>query len=366
MKNLFNIIGLTILVSLSIVSCNKPYYNFETKELDYVNKIDGKIKGEKMDIEALGLKNYIVCDSLLLAITSNPNGQLSVFSLNSGKKIANLCVEGRARNEFIYPNDITDQVYKNEKGHIIAPIIDNFINIKEVDVTESIERQQTVVISQNSCRNMYFGSFVLLDNNPKHRFEVVDPYQHETKENKLVPIEYKVISPDSSTTSINVFPKQMEYETSIVDVINAYWSVLFKHPSRNFVIQPLMNMDYILFFDFDNGHNFAIHQIGTTSFSDKAPDLSKYDYYPMRFGDVAFYDDGFFILYYASDNPQNSKELQYPDVLRFDFEGNFIQGLRMETPIGRIEFDKSRNRLIGVDMADETLYSFDLSEYIAQ
>ena len=164
MKIDFNILGFTMLVSLSIVSCNKPYYNYETKEIDYVNKLDGTINGEKMDIEALGLKNFIVYDSLLLSITSNPAGQLSVYSLNSGKKIANLCIEGRARNEFIDANDITDLVYMNENGHLIVPIIDNYITIKEVDVTESIEKQRTVVISQNRCLDMYLGSFVLLDN----------------------------------------------------------------------------------------------------------------------------------------------------------------------------------------------------------
>ena len=350
-------------VVLLFCSCNKPFYNYETKEVDFINHIDSQIKGANLDIAPLGLNNIIIFDSLLIIPTNNPTGQLKVYSLNTKKRIANLCKEGRAMNEFLQLSDITDQIYKNKEGHIILPLIDNLTSIKEVDVTESINKQQTIVVSKNNCRDMFLGSFVLLNNNPKHRFEITDAVRDKIRKDVCIPIEYNIISPDSNITTLNVFPKQMKAEEDVNDIINAYWSVIFKHPSRNLVIQPFNNMDYILFFDFDKGQYFAVHQIGATSFSDKAPHFSRNSPHTSHFGDVAFFDNGFFILYYAGGKAIYDDDKKCPDLLLFDLEGNYLHGFHMENFINRIEYDEHNKMLIGADVTKEKLYSFDFKNY---
>lgn len=357
------ILGALLLITLLLaISCNEnESVLFETKEVDYLNDVKKSLKGELLKISPMGLDDIIVCDSLLLATVQDPQGQFKVYSLKTGKEIASLCSQGRAANEFLNAITLCKQRYIRD-GHLIVPLVDNYDIIKEVDVTQSIEQKKTVVVSSTSAIHVANGSSVILNKNPKQRFEITDAGYDEKESDKLTPMKYEITDQDSSLVTINMFKNMMEAEEENYDVLNAYMNWATMHPSKNYVVQLFRWMDYILFFDIDNKDYFAIHQTGTPSFADKAKHINHED--KPRFGDVAFYDDGFFVLYEAGSNHYNDKGTQCPNLLQFDLKGNYIQGFNLEQTIHRIEYDKERKRIIGAYITEELLYSFDLSEYI--
>ena len=154
---------------------------------------------------------------------------------------------------------------------------------------------------------------------------------------------------------------------------------LYKHPSRNLIIEPLMYMDYILFFDLDNDTTFAIHQKGSLSFDDKlspvvyttitnlAGNEETMDPRPIHFANFAATESFFMVYYGAGDYTVNQPDPMNaaPELLFFDWDGNFLKSVMMDVCVSDIVYDEKSHTLYGLDHSNECILGFDLSEVVA-
>lgn len=353
------------LMLLLCYSCSdKSHFAFETKEIDFVNKTDSVIEGTQLDIEVMGLNDIMIIDSLLMFTTSNPKGQLLVYNLNTLAPIANLCLQGRASNEFFNPWFVAKQVYYNDDNDIIVPLIDNKSFIKEVDVTKSISNNKTIVLSRDNCMSVINGCFALIDNNVNKRFEMLKAQYDDVLDNVCYPPKYYFKENNIITEELSVFPQIMRYQDCF-DVHAKYQGVFSKHPSKNIIIQPLQKMDYILFFDLDNEDFFAIHQKGTESFDDFVEHINPRDSI-IHFGNVACSEKFFMIFYLAGEYSVNATDYEHTkaELLFFDWQGNYLTGVKMGVPIHRIAYDQKHHILYGADIDEGKLYSFDIEDIL--
>lgn len=351
---------------LFLFSCNqKSHYAFETKEIDFLNCTGNIIEGKPLNIDILGSREILICDTLLLVTTDNPNGQLKVYSLNSYEELANLCTKGRAKNEFIEPYLISRN-YELKDGHISLWLTDNITTMKKVDITESIKKQSTVILQKDICMSGSKGNFVLIDNDVKKRF-VYKKSKEDIVENGIFSVPTYSTEIDGETSrELIVYPKIMDSGIPGYQYYN-YNGKLYKHPDKNLVFQALQKMDYILFFDLDNKKNWAIHQKGSLSFDDVIlADTKELNYY--HFSHLDYNSDYIMFLYVAGDYSKNVENYgvdSKPELLIFDWDGNYLAGAKLSLPVSRIAFDKRRQILIGLDFNDDKFYSFDLTDLIS-
>jgi cellulose biosynthesis protein BcsQ len=92
----------------------------------------------------MGLDEVIASDSFLILLSANPAGYVSVLDINIYNTVAYLCRKGRARNEFMNSVTATKQIYYRN-NELILPIVDNMQILKEVNITESVNRGKTVL-----------------------------------------------------------------------------------------------------------------------------------------------------------------------------------------------------------------------------
>lgn len=89
------------IVITSLISCNAGNsLLLQTREVDYLNKTGDVIHGNILDLNVPGGKAIEVYDTLLMVITSDPNGLLQIYDIRTKQPLASLCQQGRARNEF--------------------------------------------------------------------------------------------------------------------------------------------------------------------------------------------------------------------------------------------------------------------------
>jgi hypothetical protein len=124
-------------------------------------------------------------------------------------------------------------------------------------------------------------------------------------------------------------------------------------------------MDYILFFDLDNGNNFAIHQSGSLSFDDLIP--AKQGKTIFHFCDCAVSDDFFIVLYKAGLYSRSFEDYSRanPEIIVFDWDGNYINSAKLGNEVHSITYDSNRKILYGIDRRYDSLYSFDLSNIVS-
>ena len=351
---------------LSVISCgNKTdVLALPSKEVDYLNKTGNVLNGKELDLEIIGAVDLVVCDSLLVVTTNNPNGLIQVLRLSDLQPLASFGTKGRTRNEFNWePCNYTRQYYYRN-GDIIMPFYDNASDVlKEVNISESIRQGRTVTEGIMDCQSMLGLGMdnVALDNDFGHRFMVNAVWSDEQNN-----IAVRFCSSNrNDTTEIPVFNEKLESPVDNLSSIAVVIGILHKNPERNRIVYPLQYLDYIFVFDADTGEHFAIHQKESsniaTALKNSDLELNTLTFY----GSAAVTPDFFLILYQGGDYSKTGgkTEEQKQELLAFDWDGNYLGGVKLGSDVRSIAYDQSHNMLYGLNTVYETFYSFDLTEF---
>ena len=355
MKQIHNLI-LAALISLFAMSCNnKSKILIEDREVDFLNKTGDVIEGKLVKSDILGFDNIIIFDTLFMVTTWNPEGQLQVFSLNSLEHLGSFCKQGRARNEMLDASAVTEQAYY-KNGHLILVMFDSPNTLKEVDITASLQSGNTEIISSQECLSTHDGELILLGNEYEYRYEYVRNI-FGINEVTGVPSRYTVYK-DGEKRELNFFGTLMDSESSAKEL--PYMGSLNKNPQRNIVVQSFQRMDYLLFMDFDADKYFAVHQKGSITFNDTF--VYNNSPRPLHFTDGASSSEYLMILYRQGEYTQKTTD-GYPELLVFDWDGNYITGFKIDRTTYMIEYDEINKVLYGIN-DDENLYAYDMKNLI--
>lgn len=358
------IFRLSLLMSFSFMlfleSCkDETYFTLKTKEVDW--NVDSKnvIDKQIIDVDLLGANGIYVCDSLLLITSNNPASQLKVFSTNSFSLLGSFCSEGRAKNEFINPVNNGQQLYYNSRNEIIFPFIDNRYDVKEVNISQSLIKNTTIVEGCVSCLDILRGNSLILDNDINKKFE--NFYGDLDDNDQYTASKYYIKSKDVIEKELNVFPQAMIFMEG-ASIIPYYIGAIYKHPEKNIIVQPFQYIDYLLFFDLDNENYFAVHKKGSLSFND---DVSSITDFKMCFGSATVTSEYIFVIcdYDTRKNPEMT------DLLVFDWNGTKLAEVKLNADVYRITIDELNSRLYGLGNVegntDECLFSFDIKELMS-
>lgn len=348
----------------------------DVREVDYRNHSDFVLEGKPIDIESMGLEDIIFCDSFLLVVSSDPNGMMKVYDSKSFKEVARFCYKGRARNEFISMMPFKQQYVKD--GKTIIPIMDNENVLKELDFTSSIQQNSTVVTQADWSA---IGVYNLLKQNnldelPKSGdCPPVSPDCYSLIDNDVNTLFYYVNNifnaPSFGVVDIQKQKKtEMEVYSEMMDNLSKDYHYIYsgktiKHPERNIFIHTLDKLNYIYYFDLETNRNFAIHQKGTYTIDDELSDFELKEI-GRAFTNGLCTEDFFMVIYIGGDyyveSPEESKA---PELLLFDYEGNYLCGAKLMQAIHRIAYDSITKTLYGADTSEEKIYSYDFTELIS-
>lgn len=379
-----------LLVSvLFLLSCGngKSGLLFGVRELDFVDKAETTVQGTVVDAEwPLGMiRDIIVCDSFLVVNTDEKGAQVYVYT-DDYDFLGRFGFIGRAKNEFISSAHIVnEQSFKDADGNTLIPLIDENNGVKVMNLQESVKNQNTTIVAENRYTDIrpvfkdgdYESGafpakhdFLFLDDDINHAFE--DYSLIDFNGTVYVNPHYAVMHDSVKVKEIRLFDKSdRNYPKDL-------FGRIYKHPKRNLIIKPLMDMDYILFFDLDNDTTFAIHQAGSRSFKEGVPplvtkevevggDLVMAAEMVPHFGDVAFAESFFMVLYYATDFDVSKPDDGGKDsceLLFFDWDGNFLKSVELDHLVSYISYDEKKQILYAFIYSNESILSYNLSSVI--
>ena len=355
MRNNLQVLAIVFIIALQF-SCNKrPNLIPEVRDIDYSNK-GVEIEG-KLVTEIIGAEGIIQIDSFLMVVTVNPDAQLLVLNSNTLDTLGEFCMKGNARNEFKKVYSATYQAYRRD-DHIFVPLYDDPYLMKEVDITESIKQNKTVI--SNTAFPIIFGhgTAVILNEDLNQRFEYLRNKYHPDEEMKQPPIVYSVIMPNKKDKEIKILRRKVYVEEDRKRFI-PYDSTIKKHPTKNIIVNMFRGLDYLVFFDLENNKTFAVHQTGSATFDDE-PYVDTGEYY---FTGAAHCAEDYVILGYnhgeeAMNEPDRHK--RKTEIIIFDWGGNFITNIKLDRRVGHIVYDELQKKLFALTFREE-IYEYDLS-----
>ena len=359
------------LLSVTLFSCKSKTDNgpmvLQTREVDYKDKTADEIKAQPFSLQVPGIQDLVVHDSLLIFMTSDPEGMLKVYNKSTLQPIASFCTRGRAANEF--PGQIfrlNIQQYQRN-GDLILPVMDNSTFIqKEVNVSASLREGRTV-IEQTMQRTFQDFQSVVLNNGLEYAFMFYNPFEDELRSPGVLPLPvYAVTQNNKIVKEIPVFKEHVQSE-SLSRLEFFYNGQLLKHPDRNLVVMTMSTLDYILFFDIDKGRNFAIHQKGTPTAADvyvyndwsKNPNCGSSS--PMHIPGTDL-----FMCICASGQytEQTLKEDRMGvELLVFDYDGNYKGGVKVDRNIHAYSYDPETKTLYAANIGSEEIFTVPLGTF---
>ena len=375
---------LLLVIVILVASCNKSRILVDVHEVDFINKSEITLKGTPVNAELpIGMRDLAMFDSYLIVLSGGTDAQMSVYS-DDWNLLGRFCYIGRAKNEFVSsPYMISKQSLRGDNGHTLIPLIQGRSGIKVLDLEQSIESQRTVINTEtdykayketelkeeNGTVKFSIGfSFVFLDDRLDRTFESYRPIFMNDR--LFFEPGYAVMH---DTVQIKYQKFLSDFYANDVDQIHG---VLYKHPKRNLVIDVFPYIDYIMFNDLDKDRTFAIHQQGSLSFDDQL-ERAKYEVVSNdgenvrvvnttipHFAAAVCLDSYFMVLYYAGEYSTNVSDINKaaPELLFFDWDGNFQKSVKLDTRIGSMAYDEKNKVLYGLDIDNDRIISFDLSE----
>ena len=349
-----------VLILILVCSCTqKPNLIIPTRDVDYRNKSEITLKGKPVCKDIIGAERMLVMDTLLIIACNNPESQLMVYSTNTDTLVGAFCTRGRAGSEFLRLYSTTEQCYHDENNHVIVPLVDFMSEIKEVDVTESLNKKHAVIRNTADIMPFVDALTVFLDNDLDNRFlyEHAVTYAHEEEYGTVhdldlsrVPVRISTQKNGGEMKEIPLLRRQVDVDDER-HVIMPYSATIKKHPQRNLILLECINMDYLIFLDLDDmDRSFAIHQKGSATFDDP------YQYSEPFFLGSTITSDYLFVLYYQSG-------LTLPELMVFDWSGNLVRSFRMDMDIFGMAYDEIHHKLYCFN-ATEDLYCYDLKGHL--
>lgn len=347
---------------LIIVSCkNKNALLLPIKEV-FVDAIaPDTIKGEIIG-EFPGTEQLYSYDSLLFVETKDPSGQLRVLSTKDHKQLINLCIKGRAKNEFIDARSFCNQFYINE-GHVILVLSDNNFEMKMVDINESLIQNHTVVTKVVQPIVNARRGYSLYNPNKNEWFTHYNLSFEDPEDEVYYPPRFTVSDSDySKEYDIPVFGRLMDLPQHSSYPFFIYQGNMRMKPDNSKVVFAHFYMPYFFIFDLHNNDGLAVHAFGKTNFEDgySPDDPTNID---LSINDVCVTDN--YILALCPNGKQNgyvSNNLR-PLIRCFNWEGDCLFSFTLDHIVCDIAYDETTKQLFALDNSREIIYRYEVSKF---
>ena len=359
MRNL-RIVVCIVLSFWVLTSCTDLYLSLPVKEIRFKNLTDTLVHGYETDVQVMGAKSIVVCDTFLVVLTNDVQGYLKIYSTESLNFLGSLGSQGRAGNEFNKPSFLENPYI--EESDVILPLLDNNIVRKDLNITRSLKEGKAVINSSGRVMNAAIGSSFDLKRDKDKQF-VCNSYEITPPK----PPTYYLKNGDQET-EIMVYPQMVRAVEDHVGFLG-YVSHIYRHPYKDIFVEAFNLRDYLFYFDFEKESYYAVHQKGALSFDDY------YDVSAFSEGEesVNFFwsgvctNDFIMFLYGAGDYCIKSKDYKSSvtpqEVLVFDWSGNYLCGIKLDVRVQKITYDQKHKVLYGLNDSNESIYGFNLSRY---
>lgn len=343
-----------------LISCKRECFVGVEKNVDFFNNTADVIEGHLLSVDVMGPSEIAIDDTLLIFSTNDPTGYIKIYNIDNCKLIGKYGLKGRANNEFNMTLLASSNIAKTNKGSIVY-IYDDLSLLKVMNIDSTI--QHNIAIIDTAYRSIsLIDGVTIFDFVNDVSFTYTKVHEDNVFLGRYNLPQYSYKAHNQNAEDIVVFSKLMNFE-DVDDACYSYSGAVYKHPIRNIYYQPFQYMDYLLIFNMEDNTIRATHQNNSLSFNDKIPDNAN----SFCFGHSCNTNEYIMCLYFNGDYSKKSLKNEgeeKPELLIFDWSGNYLGGVKLGREIHRIAYDSRTQSLIGVNIDKESVYAFDLSGMI--
>lgn len=350
-----------IILFFILISCNKKYdSNFMAFDnINFITEFPSTYELNNYhhyEPNVIGIKNFIIQDSLMIVATSNKRKLLSFISLKNNKEIASAISRGRGPNELlVFPSVNYNTTFYKKENNLFAYIFDSTAGkLVRLNVSDIFKNENySLEIIKDSLSNSIFNLIAINDSIIYYR-QINDEI---TKQNRFV---YNINNNITSSKFDDLNYAHIKFNEDI-NIL----STNIKHSlNNNLIIEMPIGLNYINMYSFDEKIKKTIC-IGSKMYNiNKIQNTSKFNRI-YTFSDLRLFDDFWGVLFLdETELAYQTIRTKTPSILLFNWIGEPLAKIKPNKHVTSFDINFLTNELITFDVVTEVFYKYQIGEVI--
>lgn len=353
-----------ILLALSwLVSCNNSSFSSSNymvlENVEYVDEFPQTFllqDRSASNVDVIGIKNFIIYDSLMILSTNDEEGLWSFFSLPDECYLGKFLTRGNGPFEFIFPPRVNTEVKIVEANNtLLAYIYDSQRGkVLKMNVTESLRDNKTDISVQHDSLPAFLFNFAIIDD---ASFFCKGVDQHHTQQLRYLLEKGEEVVPD-------VLQKLNQASIEEGEDINIL-STNTKLGNGNVVVEAPIGLNYINLYSLDGSLGKTICVGKELDCIEKIERKEVWDRM-YTYADLRVYADFFGAVYINEDEKTyQMKRERLPSILLFDWNGAPLAELKLDHFITSFDIDFTNGNLYTLDVHSDEFYTYNIKDILA-
>lgn len=333
------------------------YMTFENIERVKEFGITEKIKPiSTPNIDLIGLKSFIIKDSLLITYNIGKKGMLTFYLLPSYKKLGNFLDRGDGPNEHGSGPWISDNhsIRKINGSYQLTLYDFNSGKVLDVDLKKSLLNNETILKNETFQLPPNLFEFSVIDSTT---YFVKELGNSDTQQLRFLITndEFTVPPIFERLNSISINPRE---DFNILSTQSKY------SPKVKRIIEAPIGLNYINIYSLDGTFSKSLFIGDSPSDINLIQKLDRFERMYI-FSDLRIFETFFGVVFI------NQTEMEYElsgakgsTILLFDYEGNPLAKLIPETPLTSFDIDLEKGELYGFNLKTDEFLKYNVKNIL--
>jgi hypothetical protein len=328
-------------------------------EVKYIKKFPQsftlKNKSE-VNIDLIGMKNFVVYDSIMIVSTGDSNGMLSILSLPEHKDLGSFLTRGDGPFELTQLPSVNREmklvrengqlrafIYDFQKGKLLKVDIDKLIKDKEVNIEIAIKSLPRVLFN-----------WVMIDSTSFFCKRVNDIHTQQ--------IRYILNNNDTITTPIMQRFNQASIRKG--EDINILGTITKMNFDKKLIVEMPIGLNYLNIYSLDGSWGKTICVEDELYDMEKIQDKDRWDRI-YTYADLRLFDNFWGVV--RIDEDEKTYQIgrkKLPSILLFDWQGEPLAELKLEHFITSFDIDFKNGVLYTMDVHSDEFYKYDVRDIL--
>jgi len=329
-------------------------------QVDYISNFPATFtmgKGDKPKIDAIGVKNFYIHDSIMILGTTNPDGLWYLLSIPDYKPLGSYLKKGEGPLEFMQSphSSIKSKIYRENKK--LVGYLYDFKNgsLKKFNIEETINSGELNLSLMPTRLPPFLANFIMIDST---NFFIKEIGNRDTQ-------QLRYIYSNGEKRSLPLLDKLNQASISEGEDFNILaTNTKYNDLQKRFVEAPT-GLNYINLYSLDSTI------VKTICLDEKLADISDVQKeWPQwnrkyTFVNIQAFDDFFGVIYVnESFKEYETNRKILPSILLFDWDGNPLAKLKMGNHFTHFDIDFNNNELYTYDVHSDEFLKFDVKDIL--
>lgn len=361
-KFVFNVV--IIFIFLNFWNCaSDPKERLTDMAFDNIKYIDSfpqsfSINGEKIDIDVIGVRNFIISDSTIIMSTNNKDSLWVIANLPDLQVQGSILKKGQGPTELsISPSTTYNTKLIKENNQLFAYIYEYHKGeLIKLNITASLNTGNSDISIINDSLPKSLLNFIVIDDST---YLCKEARNNHTQQIRYIYKQKKEVNDYSILDKLNNISIRDNEDINILSTITKH------NPSNDIIIEMPIGLNYINMYSLDDSFEQTVC-VGKSLFNiERIQNNNRWDRI-YTFSDLRLFENFWGVLYInESEKDYQVKRKKFPSILLFDWNGNSLAKLTLNQLATSFDIDFQTSQIYTFDVETEFFYKYNITNVLS-